>query len=146
MGKSVVVVSPDVHLGGLTSGGLGWTDTAARRPSAASPASSTTASRQHYQDDDAWRWQKPAEYGNKGQGTPAIDGDAATMWIFEPHVAEQIFEDLVAEHEIPVVRDAWLDRDDGVEKDGNRIASITTLDGKTYPRPGCSSTPPTRAT
>ncbi|MGB5555043.1 MAG: FAD-dependent oxidoreductase, partial [Flavobacteriaceae bacterium] len=26
-GKSVLVVSPDVHLGGLTSGGLGWTDT-----------------------------------------------------------------------------------------------------------------------
>ena len=26
MGKSVVIVSPDSHLGGLTSGGLGWTD------------------------------------------------------------------------------------------------------------------------
>ena len=26
MGKSVVVVSPDRHLGGLSSGGLGWTD------------------------------------------------------------------------------------------------------------------------
>src|SRR4029079_10479405 len=26
MGKSVVIVSPDNHLGGLTSGGLGWTD------------------------------------------------------------------------------------------------------------------------
>src|SRR5687767_2776292 len=25
-GKTVVVVSPDKHLGGLTSGGLGWTD------------------------------------------------------------------------------------------------------------------------
>ena len=27
MGKSVVIVSPDTHLGGLSSGGLGWTDT-----------------------------------------------------------------------------------------------------------------------
>ena len=26
-GKSVIMVSPDIHLGGLTSGGLGWTDT-----------------------------------------------------------------------------------------------------------------------
>mgnify|MGYP002821884353 CR=1 FL=1 len=26
MGKSVVVVSPDAHLGGLSSSGLGWTD------------------------------------------------------------------------------------------------------------------------
>src|SRR4051794_41968901 len=27
MGKSVVIVSPDKHLGGLSSGGLGFTDT-----------------------------------------------------------------------------------------------------------------------
>ena len=27
MGKTVVVVSPDKHLGGLSSGGLGFTDT-----------------------------------------------------------------------------------------------------------------------
>ena len=26
MGKSVIIVSPDKHLGGLSSGGLGWTD------------------------------------------------------------------------------------------------------------------------
>ena len=26
MGKSVVIVCPDKHLGGLSSGGLGWTD------------------------------------------------------------------------------------------------------------------------
>jgi ribulose 1,5-bisphosphate synthetase/thiazole synthase len=26
-GKSVLVVSPDIHLGGLSSGGLGFTDT-----------------------------------------------------------------------------------------------------------------------
>jgi len=33
----------------------------------------------------------------RNQGTPAIDGAARTMWIFEPHVAEQVFEDLIAE-------------------------------------------------
>ncbi|MCK5465165.1 MAG: FAD-dependent oxidoreductase, partial [Bacteroidales bacterium] len=27
MGKKVVVVSPDKHLGGLSASGLGWTDT-----------------------------------------------------------------------------------------------------------------------
>jgi ribulose 1,5-bisphosphate synthetase/thiazole synthase len=31
MGKSVVVVSPDIHLGGLSSGGLGWTPTPAKK-------------------------------------------------------------------------------------------------------------------
>ena len=27
MGKSVIMVSPDIHLGGLSAGGLGFTDT-----------------------------------------------------------------------------------------------------------------------
>ena len=30
MGKSVIMVSPDTHLGGLTAGGLGWTDTGSK--------------------------------------------------------------------------------------------------------------------
>ena len=33
---------------------------------------------------------------------------------------------------IPIVRNAWLDREKGVKKEGDRIVSITTLDGKTY--------------
>lgn len=28
-----------------------------------------------------------SDTGNKGQGTPAIDGENRTMWIFEPPVA-----------------------------------------------------------
>ena len=33
------------------------------------------------------------------QGTPAIDGDRHTMWIFEP-LAEQIFESWVKENQL----------------------------------------------
>ena len=87
----------------------------------------------HYNQPAAWRWQRRDEYGNKGQGTPAIDGDQRTMWIFEPHVAAQIFEDYVKEFQIPLQRDEWLDREKGVKKDGPRIASITMLSGKSYP-------------
>jgi hypothetical protein len=54
------------------------------------------------------------------------------MWIFEPHVAEQVFEDWVKEYGIPVQRSEWLDRARGVTKDGVRITSITTLSGRTY--------------
>ncbi|WP_152052471.1 FAD-dependent oxidoreductase [Tautonia marina] len=132
MGKSVVVVSPDVHLGGLSSGGLGWTDSGRKDGIGGLSREFYHRVWQKYQEPDAWRWQSRDDYGNKGQGTPAIDGENRTMWIFEPHIAEAVFEDLVAEHEIPVVRDAWLDRDGGVEKDGNRILSITTLDGRTF--------------
>jgi hypothetical protein len=54
------------------------------------------------------------------------------MWIFEPHAAEKVFEGYVKEFAIQVDRDEWLDRAKGVKKDGARIASITTLSGKTY--------------
>ncbi len=132
MGKSVVVVSPDLHLGGLSSGGLGWTDSGRKETIGGLAREFYHRVWQHYSNDNAWPWQTRSEYGNRGQGTPAIDGEQRTMWIFEPHVAEQIFEDLVAENEIKVVRDAWLDREGGVALEGNRITSITTLKGKTF--------------
>ena len=42
------------------------------------------------------------------------------MWIFEPHFAEKVFEDLVKEYNVPTFRDEWLDRANGVKKDGAR--------------------------
>lgn len=132
MGKKVVVISPDRHLGGLSSGGLGMTDTGDKSVIGGLAREFYHRIWKHYQKPEAWVWQKREEYGNRGQGTPAIDGDARTMWVFEPHVAEAAFEDLVREHGIEVVRDACLDRERGVRKEGDRIASITTLDGTTY--------------
>lgn len=132
MGKSVVVVSPDKHLGGLTSGGLGFTDTGNKAVIGGLSRNFYHRVWQQYQQEEAWRWQSREAFGNKGQGVPAMDGEYRTMWVFEPHVAERVFEDIVAEFNIPVHRDAWLDRETGVVKEGNRIVSITTLSGNTY--------------
>jgi hypothetical protein len=132
MGKSVIVVSPDKHLGGLTSGGLGFTDTGKKEVIGGLSRDFYHRVWKHYDGDAAWKWQKKAEYGGKGQGTPAVDGENRTMWIFEPSAAEKIFEDYVREFTIPVQRDEWLDRAKGVKKEGARITAITTLSGKTY--------------
>jgi len=132
MGKSVIIVSPDKHLGGLSSGGLGFTDTGDKSVIGGLAREFYHRVFLHYQTDDAWRWQKISEYGNKGQGTPAIDGAERTMWIFEPHVAERVFEDFVKENNIIIHRDEWLDRGKGVAKKNGIISSITTINGKTY--------------
>ena len=132
MGKTVVVVSPDKHLGGLSSGGLGFTDTGNKAVIGGLSRDFYHRIWKHYDAEAVWQWQKKSEYGGKGQGTPAIDGEQRTMWIFEPHAAEKVFEDYVKEFGIPVVRDEWLDRGKGVKKEGARIASITTLSGKKY--------------
>jgi hypothetical protein len=132
MGKTVVVVSPDKHLGGLSAGGLGWTDTGDKSVIGGVARDFYHRIWQHYERPESWRQQQKSDYGNKGQGTPAIDGVNRTMWIFEPHAAEKVFEDLVREYQIPVLRDEWLDRAKGVKKTGARITAITTLSGKTY--------------
>lgn len=132
MGKSVVVVCPDQHLGGLTSGGLGWTDSGNKAVIGGLAREFYHRIWQHYQDEAAWNWQPRAKFGNKGQGTSAIDGNNRTMWVFEPHVAEKVFEAFIQEYEIPVYRNEWLDREQGVEKVEGRIVSITTLSGNNY--------------
>jgi len=132
MGKSVIIVCPDIHLGGLSSSGLGYTDTGNKGVIGGLSREFYQRIYQYYQKPETWKWQKKEEYGNRGQGTPAIDGDMKTMWIFEPSIAEQVFEDFVAEYNIEVNRDEWLDRENGVEMDNGRIVSIKTLGGKTY--------------
>jgi hypothetical protein len=132
MGKSVIIVSPDKHLGGLSSGGLGFTDTGNKAVIGGLARDFYHRIYLHYDKESSWVQQKKSEYGNKGQGTPAMDGENRTMWIFEPHAAEQVFEDYIKEFGIEVVRDEWLDRAKGVKKDGEKITAITTLSGKTY--------------
>jgi hypothetical protein len=132
MGKSAIMVCPEKHLGGLTAGGLGWTDTGDKAVIGGLAREFYHRVWRHYQKPQAWKWQKQEEYGNRGQGTSAIDGALRTMWIFEPHVAEMVFEEWVKEHKIPVYRDSWLDRKTGVRKEGSRIRSIRMLNGDTY--------------
>ncbi len=133
MGKSVIVVSPDLHLGGLSSGGLGWTDTGNKAVIGGLAREFYHRIWKHYDQDKSWRQQSKDEYGNKGQGTPAIDGNERTMWIFEPHAAEGAFEDFVRDYDIEVVRNAWLDRSaGGVTVVEGRITEIRTLDGTVY--------------
>ena len=125
MGKTVIIVGPDKHLGGLTSGGLGWTDSGRKEAVGGISREFYHRVKKHYDKTEAWKYQKPDEYSRYRRQDDA-------MWVFEPHVAEQTFEELVAEYKIPVHREQWLKRKGGVTKDGPRIVSITMLSGKTY--------------
>ncbi len=125
MGKSVIIVSPDTHVGGLSSGGLGWTDSGKKEVIGGLAREFYRRLKRHYDRPEAWVHQKPEDYKLYRPQDDAI-------WVFEPKVAEATFEAWLRECEIPIVRDAWLDRAAGVAKDGERIVSITTLDGQTF--------------
>jgi hypothetical protein len=125
MGKSVVIVSPDTHLGGLSSGGLGWTDSGKKEVISGLAREFYRRLKRHYDRPEAWVQQRPEQYEQYRR-------DADAIWVFEPKVAEAAFEASVREQGIPVVRDAWLDRERGVARQGERIVSITTLDGRMF--------------
>jgi hypothetical protein len=131
-GMKVVVVSPDKHLGGLSSSGLGFTDTGNKEVIGGLARRFYGLIYDHYSREESWNWQKRSEYGNRGQGNPAIDGEKRTMWIFEPHVAEEAFEKMISHKNITLFRGEYLERDRGVVKKNGKIIRISTLSGKSF--------------
>lgn len=127
MGKSVILIEPGKHLGGLTSGGLGATDIGNKRAIGGISREFYQRIKKHYASDAAWKFEKRSEF--KGPGHDPKD-DAA--WTFEPHVAEQIFVEFLREHKVPVVFEKRLDLKSGVKKAGTRIVEIAMESGETY--------------
>ncbi len=56
MGKSVIVVSPDTHLGGLTAGGLGFTDTGNKEVIGGLSREFYHRLYLHYDKPESWKW------------------------------------------------------------------------------------------
>ena len=132
MGKSVLLVCPDKHLGGLSSGGLGYTDSGNTKAVGGLAREFYERMYRAYSEPAAWRWQRLTEFSNEGQGSRSRVDAEKTMWTFEPHVAEALFDAWVAEQRVPVFRNEWLDREKGVVKREGRIVSVTMLSGRTF--------------
>ncbi|MDB6080552.1 MAG: putative secreted protein-putative xanthan lyase related, partial [Akkermansiaceae bacterium] len=96
-GRSVALISPSPHLGGLTTSGLGWTDLG--QSSILGGLSREFYHRVflHYQKGTSWTLQKRADFGNSGQGTPAFNPEKEIASVFEPKVAEEILNGLIKE-------------------------------------------------
>ena len=129
MGRSVVLIEPGNHLGGMTSGGLGFVDVG-------NPATIGGLGREyfhrvweHYQDDANWRLEK--RHAIPGQHGP-LPADERTMWIVEPSVAESLFDRMAAEAQVVVVRGERLERMNGVKKAGQRIVGIVMESGRDF--------------
>jgi hypothetical protein len=101
-GRKVVLVAPETHLGGLSSGGLTNTDIGNK-------GAIGGLSREFYR-------RIGRKYG--------VDEE----WRFEPKVAEQVFEELIAEARVPVRRGHFLQ---SVVRQGPRLLSLTTDRGLT---------------
>jgi hypothetical protein len=101
-GRSVVIVAPEAHLGGLTTGGLTWTDFGNK-------GAIGGLSREFYR-------RVGAKYG--------VDEE----WRFEPKVAQEVFAEMIAEGKVPVRHRQFLK---SVQRENGRLLSLTTEAGLT---------------
>jgi hypothetical protein len=125
MGKTTVVIEPGRHIGGLTSGGLGWTDSGNKAVIGGISREFYQRIKRHYDDPAVWTLVDRDRYDRYRASDDA-------MWTFEPKVAEQIYLRMLAEEKIPVALNERLNRSSGVKKSGEQILSITMESGKTY--------------
>ena len=109
LGKSVLLISPCHHLGGLTSNGLGATDIGNKDAIGGMAREFYTRIFRYYNT-----------------------GTSGTQWRFEPHVAETVFLDFIREAEVPVLYGKRINLNNGVIKSGNRIEEIIMESGSRY--------------
>ncbi len=123
MGKETVLVSPVGHLGGMTSSGLGWTDIGRSAILGGVAREFYHRVYLHYQDEAAWEWEARSDFKNVGQGAPALDDKTQLAMTFEPHIAEAVFDDLLKDADVQVIR-GRIDLADGAVKDGRRLTAL----------------------
>ena len=130
MGKSVVVIEPSGHIGGLTTGGLGRTDIGNKQVIGGLSRDFYIRIAKHYAKPSSWNWQKEDAYVTKGQTSTDAGEDA--MWTFEPSAATTVYQEWISETGLEVITGQRLNRESGVKKDGARIISITMKSGRTF--------------
>jgi hypothetical protein len=129
MGKTAVIIEPGRHLGGMTSGGLGQTDIGNKGAIGGIAREFYHRVAQHYAETNAWKYETAADFFRSKRGglaaVSSLTGEDATMWLFEPHVAEDILNRMAKEARARVLFGQPLLT---VKKSGARITEITTAD------------------
>jgi hypothetical protein len=131
MGKRVVLIEPSKHLGGLTTGGLGATDIGNKQVIGGLAREFYRRVREHYARESAWNREKRDDYNARNPHYSAADD---TMWMFEPHVASAIYEQMLqdAGERLSIVVGELIDRQHGVKKTQQRIELVTMESGREF--------------
>lgn len=130
MGKSVALIEPSECLGGLTTGGLGQTDIGNKQVIGGISREFYQNIRKYYDNPEHWKWQEKNRYADDGQTRTDKNEDA--MWTFEPSVATQVLNDMMAPEKIDVYMGKRLNRETGVKMKNSQITSIKMESGETF--------------
>ena len=133
MGRSVVIAEPGRFIGGLTTGGLGATDIGNKAAIGGISREFYARVARHYAQASAWKFETQADYFAKRGGGQAqasnLSGTNATMWTFEPHVADEILAAMLREAKVQVYFDQKLGF---IRKEGTRITEMVVENNNTY--------------
>ncbi|WP_052507884.1 FAD-dependent oxidoreductase [Sphingomonas hengshuiensis] len=126
-GKSVTLLCQRDYVGGMTTNGLGYSDTGNHGVIGGLSLEFYKRLKQHYDQPAAWK-----HGADRAAQQPGFVADGA-QWIFEPSAAEAVYDSWLASAGVTPVFDSLIDRGPGgVEKAGDRIVSIRTMGGKRY--------------
>lgn len=144
MGHAAILISTNRHIGGMTSSGLGQTDIGRRNTIGGVAREFYERVYRHYEQDKAWIYESREEYLNTKPGShewyfPVIRGwtrawGDGMAFTFEPAVARGIFETMLEEAGVTVIREERLKRGDGsgVVRDGSAIRVIVMESGRRF--------------
>jgi len=126
LGRAVLLVCRDAYVGGMTTNGLGWSDTGNHRAIGGLSLEFYRRVKRHYDDPAAWTFARRPENAEN-----FVNDDA--MWQFEPKVAEEIYEAWLKEAGVTVVRSQPIDRRDGaVEVRAGRVVAFRSGTGRRF--------------
>ena len=135
-GRRVVLVEPGRHLGGLSSGGLGMTDVGAVHTIGGLSREFYERVYRYYTGPQSWLHQRREDFVAWLPRIWGVDGprmeELKAQFLFEPHAAENVFNDLVREAGVRVVFGERLDLKSGVHKNGAHITSIRMESGREF--------------
>jgi len=110
-GLHTALVEPTSHLGGMVSGGLGWTDYGKKEVIGGYALEFYKRAGRHYQLE---------RYGQD------------ISWLHEPHVAEDIFRQMLKDAKVEIFEQSRLKEKAGVRKTATQIQDIATENGDTF--------------
>lgn len=131
MGLEPLVVEPSPCIGGLTTGGLGQTDSGIKESFGGIARQFYKDIKAYYEKDDSWVFQKRCEY--RPRKMTCWESGEDSMWTFEPSAARKVLDGWVRKNRIAVCRNERLVRTPGgVEKKDGRIVAIRTESGRRF--------------
>jgi hypothetical protein len=110
-GLSAALLEPGHHVGGMVSGGLGWTDYGKKEVIGGYALEFYLRVGRHY---------RLSRYGQE------------IGWIHEPHVAEDIFREMLQEAGVRLFERSRLKEKGGVRKTGAEVAEIFVENGDSF--------------